>query len=122
MADISKDDVKRAVQDSLGDIRNDIKRMHSDVEKIERRTEDLDESQQEIKRLIDKLEQVSRQVEEVYHDADKIDRVIVEMSELRGQLQNSNQYLQQVSGYLGALDGRLRLHFGDEKEDEGYRK
>ena len=122
MADLSKDDVKYAVRDALGDARDDIKRLHSDVQKIEQRTNDLDESQAEIKRLVERLDRVSQQVEEVYHDADKIDRVMVEMTELRTQLQNSNQYLQQVSGYLGALDGRFRAQFGDEKDDEGYRK
>jgi methyl-accepting chemotaxis protein len=121
MGDISKSDVQAAVRDGLNDIKIDIKRIRDDVQKIEQRTNDLDQSQEDIKRLVQQLETVARQMTEVYHDADKIDRVVIEIGDLKNQLVSSVHYLQQISQYLGALDQRFRAKFGDS-EDDGYRK
>ena len=52
-------------------------------------------------------------------ESNKIDRVIVEVGNLKSQLANTTQYLQQVAGYLQALDQRARQENGD---DEGYKK
>ena len=68
------------------------------------------------------LEKLSRQMEDVHHDADKIDRVMVEVNDLKAPLQNTTQYLQQVSGYLNALDSHLREKFGDADDSQGFRK
>lgn len=121
MADLSRDDVQRAVREGLNDVKQDIQRIRDDVQKIEQRTNDLDRTQDEIQRLIPRFETLSRQMEEVHDDANKIDRVIVEINNIKSQLQGSVTYLQQVSEYLGGVDQSLRAKFGDPNDD-GYRK
>lgn len=123
MADpATRDEVQRAVKDGLSDIRNDVSRIKDAVQRVDQRTDDLDRSQEEIKRLV-QLEPhimgLSRKMDEVHSDADKIDRVIVEIGNLKSQLATTTQYLQQVAGYLQALDQRARHESGD---DEGYKK
>ena len=118
----TRDDVQRAVKDGLGDLRNDVSRIKDAVQRVDQRTDDLDRSQEEIKRLV-QLEPhimgLSRKMDEVHSDADKIDRVIVEIDNLKSQLATTTQYLQQVAGYLQALDQRSRRENGD---DDGYKK
>lgn len=121
MADLSRDDVQRAVREGLNEFRNDIQRIRDDIQKIEQRTNDLDRTQDEIQRLIPRFETLARQMEEVHDDADKIDRVVVEINGIKSQLQSSVGYLQQVSEYLGGVDQRLREKFGDASDD-GFRK
>lgn len=123
MADpATRDEVQRAVKDGLSDIRNDVSRIKDAVQRVDQRTDDLDRSQEEIKRLV-QLEPhimgLSRKMDEVHSDADKIDRVIVEIGNLKSQLATTTQYLQQVAGYLQALDQRARQENGD---DDGYKK
>ena len=123
MADAAtRDEVQRAVRDGLNDIKNGISRIRDAVQRVDQRTDDLDRSQEEIKRLV-QLEplimNLSRKMDEVHGDADKIDKVIVEIGSLKSQLATTTQYLQQVAGYLQALDARSRHETGD---DEGYKK
>lgn len=112
MSDISRDDIQRAIREELRDlIRN--------VEQIERRTDDLDQTQEEIRRLAPQLERVARQMEETHQDVEKIDRLAIDMQELKSQLMATQQYLRQVAQYLEALDQRER---GGQDDDSGYRK
>jgi ABC-type transporter Mla subunit MlaD len=117
----TKDDVQRAVKDALGDVRNDVSRIKDAVQRVDQRTEDLDRSQDEIKRLVQlepHIVALSRMMEEVHDDADKIDRVVIEIANLKSQLATTTQYLQQVAGYLKALDERSR----SQDDDEGYKR
>lgn len=114
MADLSKDDLSRAVRDGLNDIKNDLSRIRDAVARVDERTNDLDRSQDEIRRVVDlvpRLETLTR--------SDKEDKILAEIAALKSAQAASVQYIQQVAKYLEAIDGRLR---GDDGEKTQWRK
>lgn len=113
MADLSRDDVTRAVRDGLNDFRNDLNRIKDSVQRVEDRTNDLDRSQEEIKRLADlipRLETLTRD--------NKIERIAADVEQLKSTQASSTQYLQQISKYLESIDRYIRQEHADEVADK----
>ena len=103
MADISRDDVSRAVRDGLNDLKNDLNNIRDSANRIDQRTNDLDRSQEEIKRVADLVPRLENMM-----NGDKLDRVVNEIAVLKSQLGDTTQYLQQIAKYLEALNQRAQ--------------
>ncbi len=113
MADLSRDDVARAVRDGLNDLRNDLNRIKDSAQRVDDRTNDLDRSQEEIKRLADlipRLETLTRD--------NKIERISADVEQLKSTQAASTQYLQQISKYLESIDRYIRQEHADEVVDK----
>lgn len=111
MAEITKVDIQRAVQEAMRDIRSDVHTIKSDVAKVEQRTNDLDQSQVEIRRLVElapKLDLLTKQMQGVASDVNRMDGLMDEIRQLKNQLQMTSDYLKQVAAYLQAMDQRHR--------------
>ncbi len=113
MADISRDDITRAVRDGLNDIKNDINRIRDAAQRVDDRTNDLDKSQEEIKRLVDLVPRL-----EMLTKDNKLDRLANDIEQIKSLQTSTAQYLQQVSKYLESIDRQMR----EGKEDGNWRK
>lgn len=112
MADLSRDDVSRAVRDGLNDIRNDVVRIRESVQRVDDRTNDLDRSQEEIKRLVDLVPRLDNMTRN-----DKMDRIVSDLESVKATQASTAQYLQQIAKYLETIDQLLRQPSSSEKEN-----
>ena len=113
MADLSRDDVTRAVRDGLNDLKNDLNTIRDSVNRIDQRTNDLDRSQEEIKRIADLVPRLENMT-----NGDKLDRTVNEVTALKSQIGDMTQYLQQIAKYLEALNQRAQ----QDGQGENWRK
>lgn len=113
MADLSRDDVARAVRDGLNDLKNDLNNIRDSVNRIDQRTNDLDRSQEEIKRLADLVPRLENMT-----SGDKLERTVNEIAALKSQVGDMTQYLQQIAKYLEVLNQRAQ----QSGEGENWKK
>lgn len=127
MADLaSRDDVQRAVQEGLRDIRNDLARIRDDVQKIEQRTNDLDDSQREIKQLADTIMQIRPELQDVIRQlaqnggaGDQLERVVAAANDTMLRTQNVERGVLAITQYLQA---REQAKADSNESNDGFRK
>lgn len=127
MADpASRDDVQRAVQDGLRDIRNDLARIRDDVQKIEQRTNDLDESQREIRQLADTIMQIRPELQNVIRQlaqnggaGDQLERVVASTNDAMLRTQNIERGVLAITQYLQAKE---QAKDNPNESNDGFRK
>lgn len=127
MADpASRDDVQRAVQDGLRDIRNDLARIRDDVQKIEQRTNDLDDSQREIRQLADTIMQIRPELQNVIRQlaqnggaGDQLERVVAAANDTMLRTQNVERGVLAITQYLQA---EAQAKADPDKSNDGFRK
>jgi short-subunit dehydrogenase involved in D-alanine esterification of teichoic acids len=115
MSDITKDDVQRAVQDSMRDMASNINRMRDQVERIDQRTNDLDESQREIRDLSQKIQQIYPQLEVLVRNANELDNLRMGIEDVKLRTQNIERGMQQITAYLQAQHQTAQ-------QEQGYSK
>ena len=127
MADpASRDDVQRAVQDGLRDIRNDLARIRDDVQKIEQRTNDLDDSQREIRQLADTIMQIRPELQNVIRQlaqnggaGDQLERVVAAANDTMLRTQNVERGVLAITQYLQAKE---QAKADSNESNDGFRK
>ena len=114
MSEITKDDIHRAIQDSVRDIINSLNHIRDQVERIDRRTDDLDESQREIRDLSQKIQHLYPQLEVITRGAREPDQLRLEVEDIKLRTQNIERGVQQITAYLQA-------QHQTEQEERGYK-
>jgi len=112
MAEVTRDDVQRAVQDGLRDVKDSMQRVLASVQRVDQRTDDLDASQREIselRRLAPIIEDLNRRT------VQEFDRLRLNSEDMKGRIQNMEQGIQRITEYLQAQSKAA----GEEK---GYKK
>lgn len=112
MTEVTRDDVQRAVQEGVREIRYNMLRVKESVQRIDQRTNDLDNSQQhitELKRLQPVMEDFNRRSQLEFEHL----RAISEDMKLR--VQNIERGVQQITEYLQAQSQAVA-------EEKGYKR
>lgn len=112
MAELSRDDVARAVRDGLNEIRSDIARVKDAVARVDERTNDLDRSQEEIRRVVELVPRLEMMTKD-----SKIERISLEIDSIKASQAAMTQYLQQIAKYLESIDQGMRQTAGGDKEN-----
>ncbi|MEP6710320.1 MAG: hypothetical protein ABJA64_01220 [Candidatus Saccharibacteria bacterium] len=89
MADVSKDDVQRAVQDGIRDVKDNMQRVKDSVQRIEQHTNGLE-------RVQPMVEDFSRR------SIQEFERLRSDSEDMKLRIQNIERGIQQITGYLQA--------------------
>jgi len=115
MADVSKDDVQAIVRDAVRDLKSEFSSMRDQVQRVDKRTDDLDESQHEIRELFVKIEHLYPKLEELVHLTDEIERVAKDVEDVKLRTQNIERGVAAITQYLQAAQQATR-------HEEGFRQ
>jgi DNA repair exonuclease SbcCD ATPase subunit len=102
MSDVTKDDVSRIVQDGIRDMANNVNRTREQIERIEQRTNDLDDSQREIRDLSQKVQNLYPQLEVLTRNPVDFERLRIDIEDVKQRTQNIERGVQQITAHLQA--------------------
>lgn len=117
MSDVSKDDVQAIVRDAARDIKADFSQMRDQMQRVDKRTDDLDESQHEIRELFRKIEHLYPKLDELVNLTDEINIINRSIEDVRLRTQNIERGIAAITTYLQARqqaqdEDRLYKHEG----------
>jgi len=102
MSDVSKDDVQAIVRDAVRDLKADFSQMRDQMQRVDKRTDDLDESQHEIRELFRKMEHLYPKLDELVNLTDEIAIINRSVEDVRLRTQNIERGIAAITGYLQA--------------------
>lgn len=102
MADLSKDDVQAIIRDGIRDLKSDFSGMRDQIQRIDKRTDDLDESQHEIRELFVKFEHLYPKLDELVRLTDEIERITKDVEDVKLRTQNIERGVAAITQYLQA--------------------
>jgi predicted nuclease with TOPRIM domain len=102
MSDVSKDDVQAIVRDAVRDIKADFSQMRDQMQRVDKRTDDLDESQHEIRELFRKIEHLYPKLDELVNLTDEITIINRSIEDIRLRTQNIERGIVAITTYLQA--------------------
>jgi DNA repair exonuclease SbcCD ATPase subunit len=112
VADATKDDVQNIVRDAVRDLKSEFSHMRDQIQRIDKRTDDLDESQREINELFKKFEHVYPRLDELVNLADEIDRMRRDVEDVRLRTQNIEQGVAAITVFLQQVQKEQRHENG----------
>lgn len=115
MSELTRDDINRAVQDSMRDLAANVGRIRDQVERINQRTGDLDESQREIRDLSQKIQHIYPELEKLARNANELDNLRLGLEDVKLRTQNIERGVGQITTYLQAQHKQ-------EQEDSGFKR
>ncbi len=117
MADLSYSDVQRAVQDGLGNVRNDLQRIVNDmggVAQASQRIDDIEREVIELQRMVQNLQTNLTTMRPGGNVEQRIMTLANDVTELKHRFVAVEKFATQMSDYM-------RTRYDEEREDRQYR-
>lgn len=102
MADATRDDVQNIIRDAMREFKADFSQMRDQIQRVDKRTDDLDDSQREIRELSRKIERLYPRLEELVNLTDEITLVNRSVEDIRQRTQNIERGIVIITNYLQA--------------------
>jgi DNA repair exonuclease SbcCD ATPase subunit len=116
MGDISKDDVQSIIRDAMRDLKSEFSQMRDQIQRIDKRTDDLDQSQREINELFKKFEHLYPKLEEIVNLSDEIDTMRRDIEDTKMRTQNIEQGVSAITAFLQQAQ-KVQQHENGFKQD-----
>jgi len=120
MADLSYNDVQRAVQDSMRNMQSDIQRLVNDSSNIAQQAQLIDDISRDVQELHRYLTQIQPNIDTILRnvtDANDDQRIMTmqnDIQELKNRFASVEKFAQQMSNYV-------QSRYEEEREDRAYR-
>lgn len=107
MAELTRDDVRQAVRDELSNTLNDIRTIRDMAQRVDQRTNDLDESQREIRDMYQRFQVILPKLESITNEQQPhdIQDIKLRVQNIEKGIASIVQYLQQQSSQRDADAG-----------------
>ncbi|HYG83397.1 MAG TPA: hypothetical protein VD907_00785 [Verrucomicrobiae bacterium] len=121
MADLTYNDVQRAVQDAIRSVQNDTQRLVNDSSSIAQQVQlidDISRDVQDIHRAISNMQTQMDQIARGVNDENDDQRVVTlqnDIHELKTRFSTIERFAQQMSNYM-------QTRYQEEEEDRAYRR
>lgn len=112
MADLTYNDVARAVTDGLRNLQNEVSRISSSVGNVDRQAQLIDDIQRQ-------LQAVEQKIDRQANDSADIDRLLNDMASLRQDIQNTNNRLMSIERFCQDISKYLQAF--SQTTDDGFR-
>jgi len=103
MSDITKDDIRYAIQDMMGDFKNDFVRMREQVERIDKRTDETGRVQLEMRDVSRRLQDLSPRLESVFSSG-AFEQLQRDVDDVKTRTQNIERGISAITSYLQSLE------------------
>jgi|GEM_PF-3261100 len=99
MSDLTKDDVRYVLQDVMNDFKNDMARLHDQVDRIDRRTDEMGRKQMETSDGSRRMQDLAPRLEAVFLNG-AYEQLQRDVDEIKTRTQNIERGVSAIATYL----------------------